>query len=147
MNEKTYESVIGDLKGSSAHYETMRGHFEQFCAQIKRLAEEQASPVKGILRAKMDGGAILVEFLDRRIRISARYDREIKGGVLLAEDESAVLSERAPETFERVPFNETGETDLGGGLYGGKLNVGVPADCMTLALRLVDAALDRNPWI
>lgn len=145
MNEKTFARSVQDLNQSSERYQTMQGHFERFCAQAKRLAEEKESPLKG-LRAKMDQGALLVEFLDRRIRICMRYDRKTEKGVLHAEDESAVRPGRDPETLARVPFNGIGETELGGGQHGDKLNLGLPADCMTLVVRLVDTALDRDPW-
>ncbi|HKQ24068.1 MAG TPA: hypothetical protein VJT81_06455 [Burkholderiales bacterium] len=145
MNPKTFARTIDELNRSGARYNTLHGHFERFCAQAKRLAEDSDSPLRGLL-ANMDGDALLVQFLDRRIRISMRYDRKTLKGVLHAEDESAVRPGLAPETFERVPFDGAGETALSGGEHGDNLNLSLPADCLTLLVRLVDAALGRDPW-
>jgi len=146
MNEKTFARSTDDLKGIRERYESMRAHFERVFAQAKRLAEEPESPLKGKgLVAKMDAGAILIEFLDRRVRISMRYDREKGRGVLHVDDESAVRPGRAPETFERIEFRGTGETDLVNE-HGDQLTLATPGDCMLLVARLIDTALDRDPW-
>jgi len=142
VNEKTFKQSTDDLKVLGARYATMRAHFEQVFAQAKRLAEEPESPMKGQgLLVEMDAGAILIEFVGRRIRISLRYDRKTGRGVLHVEDESADL----PETFERIEFRGTGETDLTNE-HGDKLNLSQTGDCMLLVARLIDTALDRDPW-
>ncbi len=146
MNEKTFERSIDDLKGISARYEIMRAHFERVFTQAEGLAADPASPLKGQgLRVKMDAGAILIEFVDRRIRISMRYNRKTGKGVLHVDDESAVRPGRLPETFERIEFTGKGDTDLVGEDED-KLTLSEPADCMLLVARLVDTALDRDPW-
>lgn len=145
MNQKPFNVAIDDLKRTGARYESMRVHFERVCAQAKLLAEGPESPLRGFLRAEMDQGALLLAINDRRLRISLQYDRKTERGVLYVEDESAVGPGRVPETIERIPFNGLGETGLARE-DGDQLHLGLAADCLTLVARLVDTALDRDPW-
>lgn len=75
-----------------------------------------------------------------------RFNRAARKGVLHVEDVSAVGPQRDAQTLDRIPFEVTSETEFAGGRYGGKLSLAVPADSLTLALRIVDVALDQDPW-
>lgn len=146
MTEKPFTKLIDDLKAISTRYDTVRTHFGRVFMQAEALAQHPDSPMKGQgLKAKMDAGSILIDFLDRRIRISMRYDRKTGKGVLHADDESAVRPGRPPETFARIEFTGKGDTDLLGE-EDDKMTLSEPADCMLLVVRLIDAALDRDPW-
>ena len=141
MENKTYDAAVEDLKRASARYEQLQGHFEQFCGQAARL-DGPGTPVKGIT-VKREGPALLVAFLDRRISVNLRFDRNADKGVLHVEDISAAgrRYDYVPKTIARVLFDAVGTTDLVGGQFGGNISLGQPADCMTLAVRFIDLAL------
>jgi hypothetical protein len=86
-----------------------------------------------------------VDFLDRRQRVSFEFDRKAEKGFLHLENVSRSDAQRDATTILRIAFDSSGETDVGGGLEGGKVQLALPADCKALAVCLIDAGLDHAP--
>jgi hypothetical protein len=143
---KTFEVARIDLNKARERYQKLSNHFERFCAEAQRL-EDRESQIEGISVTR-DGAGLTLGFLDRRIRVSFRFNRLEGKGELHVEDLSVRDREGwGPVTIGRVAFTASGETAISGG-YGNKLiNLEQPADCLTFALRFLDSALDKNPWV
>jgi hypothetical protein len=142
MYAKTFDKLGAELNHARARFQEMQSHFERFCAEAERFNEPQ-SPVKGV-NVKREGQMLFVACLDRRIRISMRFDHKAAKGALHVEDLSA--TERPMKTIPRIPFDESGQTDLGRGEEPGKLTLASVPDCKRLALHCIELALDQDPW-
>jgi len=108
MYAKTFDKLGAELNHARARFQEMQSHFEQFCGQAERLNEPQ-SLVKGVT-VKREGQMLFVACLDRRIRISMRFDHKAAKGALHVEDLSA--TERPMKTIPRIPFDESGQTEV-----------------------------------
>ena len=142
MDAKTFDKLGAELNHARARFQEMQSHFERFCAEAERFNEPQ-SPVKGVT-VKREGQMLFVTYLDRRIRISMRFDHKAAKGPLHVEDLSA--TERQIKTVPRIPFDDSGQTDLGRGEEPGKLTLAEAPDCKRLALHCIELALDQDPW-
>jgi hypothetical protein len=146
MDNRTFGEVINALSRTASDFELLNNHFEQFCTQALRL-NEPASPIKSI-RVKREGKALLLAFLDRRLTVNFRLNRETRFGILHVEDVSA--PERTVNgvhrTVTRIQFDSSGETGLPGGYTGDPINLGLVQDCTPLAVRIVDLAMNQDPW-
>jgi len=145
VEPKTFDALVADLRRAAGCYEGLLRYFGQFCREADRF-NEPTSPVKGlaVTRSRSGDHALQMAYLDRTVRVSMRFDRKALGGVLHVEDVSDPT--QPPKTLARIPFEQNGDTDIGGGYTGKGVNLGLPADCKTLALRCVDLSLDFDPW-
>ena len=132
-----FETTCSKLVEDKMRYQALLRRFEQLKAGFKRLAEERNSPVPGIKYEEKEG-ALLVSFLDRRIRGSMRYRRP--KGVVHVED---VSTAGQPPASINIPFDEDGITDQPGGIDGGNLSLASPGANVTSRFS-IDAALERD---
>jgi len=112
-NPTSYDELINTLHRACSRYEVLKAHFDRFCTQAKRLEDDPQCPLRGIA-VEVEALAVRIAFLDRRIRISLRFDRQESKGVLQVEDISATESLRPAATIDRIAFDGTGETGLRG---------------------------------
>jgi len=141
MDARPFDEVRQDLSRATTLYGQLQVHFERFCTEAKRL-QEASSPLRGV-KTSWEGRSLLVDFLDRRQRVSFEFDRKAEKGFLRLENVSRSDAQRDVTTVLRIAFDRSGETDVGGGLEGGKVQLALPADCKALAVCLIEAGLDH----
>ena len=145
MVEKTLSTLVSDYNRTRALYKDLREHFERFCISANSL-QKIGSPVEGEgIEVATENGALSLKFLDRHIRVSMRLDRQNRKGVLHVEDRSAEGIHQAAQTITLIPYNEHGESQFGRGEEG-HIDLNLEQDRMTLALSIIDIALDHDPW-
>ncbi len=142
MDAKPFEVVRQDLTRVTALYGQLQAHFERFCTEARRL-QEASSPLRGV-KTSREGRSLLVDFLDRRQRVSFEFDRKAEKGVLHLENISRLETERDSITVTRITFDRSGETDAGGGSDGANVQLGNIADCKALAVCFIDAGLNHG---
>ena len=144
MNNLLYMKLRRNLMEDFQSYETLREHFESFCKAAQQLIEA-GTGIQG-LKAKTDDHALILEFIDRRIRVTMRRDRKAKMGALYVKDVSNRRPDDKPMFVTAIPFDHRSETELAGGMHADKLHLTVPHDAVALALLIVNTALDKDPW-
>ena len=141
---KPFELVVHDLNRAASLDAALRRHFDSFCTQALRLKEPEC-PVKSISVSRDGSSPLLFRFLGRCVRVSLRMNRQAERGELYVEDISASELDptREAREVERLSFDANGVTELPGGYTGRGINLGLPQDCLTIALRFLDLTLDQ----
>ncbi len=142
MKTKSYPTLIEDIHRAQVDHQAAHGYFARFAEQVMRL-NGNGAVVSGISVTRRPEGALSFAVLDRNFQISVRVDHRAGKGLLHVQDVSN--PDVGPKTLERVPFDANGNTGLA--VEGGApINLGAEGDCLLLALRIIDAALDYDPW-
>jgi hypothetical protein len=142
MDARPFDVVRQDLSRASALYGKLQTHFERFCTEARRL-QDAGSALRGV-KISREGRALVLDFLDRRQRVTFEFDRKAEKGFLHLENISRLDRGVDAATLTRIAFDSAGETDIGGGCDGGKLQLAILADCKALAVCFIDAGLDHE---
>ena len=145
MIAKSYERVGADLERARVSREQLHGYYVRFCQRAMDM-EDAGCAAKGIIPKRI-GDDLYVQYLDRRLRISFGFDRISDRGILCVDDLSAVglYDGRNPVRIETILFDGAGDLDVVDA-DGSSLSLSDPAYAIQLALGIVDAAIDQNPW-
>jgi hypothetical protein len=140
-----FEQVVAHLEQARARWVVMHDHYVRFCERSMDMADAGCG-AKGII-PKWIGDDLYVQYLDRRLRISFGFDRISDRGILCVDDLSAVglYDGRNPVRIETILFSGDGDLDVVDA-DGASLSLSDPAYAIQLALGIVDAAIDQNPW-
>jgi hypothetical protein len=145
MVAKRFEQVVAHLEQARARWAVMHDHYVRFCERSMDM-EDAGCGAKGIILKRI-GDDLYVQYLDRRLRISFAFDRISDRGILCVDDLSAVglYDGRNPVRIETILFDGAGDLDVVDA-DGASLSLSDPAYAIQLALGIVDAAIDQNPW-
>jgi len=145
MVTQRYEQVVAHLEEARASWATMHGHYVRFCERSMDMADARC-PAKGIVPTRV-GDDLYIQYLDRRLRISFAFDRISDRGILCVDDLSAVgLYEGSNSVrIETILFDSAGNLEVVDA-DGTSLSLSNPAHAIQIALGIVDAAIDQNPW-
>jgi hypothetical protein len=141
-----FKAAMTNLDRAAGTYEQLNAHFERFCEQAARLQEKE-SGLSGIQVTREGPTSLLLEFLDRRLRVTFHFDRKARAGILSlgnAPLQSIACAPSAP-SIAHVTFSPSGETNVAGGYAGQEMDLGMIQDCIALAAHLIDAGLDDSP--
>jgi len=145
MVAKRFEQVVAHLEQARARWAVMHDHYVRFCERSMDMADA-GCPAKGIIPKRI-GDDLYVQYLDRRLRISFGFDRISDRGLLCVDDLSAVwlYEGRIPVRIETILFDGDGDLAVVDA-DGASLSLSDPAHAIHVALGIVDAAIDQNPW-
>ena len=145
MIAKRFEQVVTHVENARTNWADLHARYVQFRERAMAMMDA-GCPAKGIV-VQTVGDDFYVEFLDRRLRLSFGFDRIANRGVLCVDDMSGVgrYDGHGAVRIETISFDYAG--DLGVvDADGESLSLSDPAHAIQLALGIVDAALDQNPW-
>jgi len=145
MVAKRFEQVVAHLEQARARWTVMHDHYVRFCERSMDMADAGCA-AKGIIPKRI-GDDLYVQYLDRRLRISFGFDRISDRGLLCVDDLSAVwlYEGRIPVRIETILFDGDGDLAVVDA-DGASLSLSDPAHAIHVALGIVDAAIDQNPW-
>jgi hypothetical protein len=145
MVAKRFEQVVAHLEQARVRWAVMHDHYVRFCERSMDMADA-GCPAKGIIPKRI-GDDLYVQYLDRRLRISFGFDRISDRGILCIDELSAIglYEGRNPVRIETILFDGTGDLEVVD-TDGASLSLSDPAHAIHVALGIVDAAIDQNPW-
>ena len=145
MVAQIFEQVVAHLEQARGRWVVIHEHYVRFCERSMDMADAGCG-AKGIIPKRI-GDDLYVQYLDRRLRISFGFDRISDRGILCVDDLSAVglYDGRNPVRIETILFSGDGDLDVVDA-DGAGLSLSDPAYAIQLALGIVDAAIDQNPW-
>ncbi len=145
MVAKRFEQVVAHLEQARARWTVMHDHYVRFCERSMDMGDAGCG-AKGIIPKRI-GDDLFVQYLDRRLRISFGFDRISDRGLLCVDDLSAVwlYEGRIPVRIETILFDGDGDLAVVDA-DGASLSLSDPAHAIHVALGIVDAAIDQNPW-
>jgi hypothetical protein len=138
LEMKPFAELTAVLNDAQADYQAIQDHFAAFARDAMRFNEND-SPVRGLKITDEGGSTLLVEFLDRRIRISRRFS--LGGGALWVDD---VTVPDRPAHLTSVRYFTTGETEIPGSRTSTVFKLDSVGDCKELLLRFVELALEKD---
>ena len=145
MVAQTFEQVVAHLEQARASWVVIHDHYVRFCERSMDMADAGCR-AKGIIPKRI-GDDLYVQYLDRRLRISFGFHRISDRGILCVDDLSAggLSNGRNPVRIQTILFDGAGDLDVVDA-DGASLSLSDPAYAILLALGIVDAAIDQNPW-
>ena len=145
MNPERYEQIVAHLEKARLSWNSLHDIYVRFRERAKDMADAQCV-AKGIIPQPV-GDDLYVQYLDRRLRISFAFDRISDRGILCVDDLSTVglYEGRNPVRIQTILFDGAGDLDVVDA-DGASLSLSDPAYAIQLALGIVDAAIDQNPW-
>ena len=142
MHFEDIKSAEAKVKRACDNWTRLREHFAAFVRAAARFGQPDC-PIQGISIVSASAEELVMEFVNRRLRIWMDFDRDAERGLLVVDDVTDYTGRgAAPIRIGTLAFDYSGATDLAGGSAAGtKANIGQPQDAWHLTMSILDKAL------
>jgi len=142
MHFEDIKSAEAKVKRACENWTRLREHFAAFVKSAGRFGQPDCA-IKGIAIVSASADELVMEFVNRRLRIWMDFDRDAERGLLVVDDVTDCTGRSAPPIrIGTLAFDYSGATDLAAGnAVGTKANLSQPQDAWHLTMSILDKAL------